>query len=251
MLSPMALIELTHTHHIVTAEFNRPDKHNALSLELIEALHDALDAIEQDRDMRVLILGGLGKSFCAGMDLRGVLNDVNAMGSMLSGLGRATYRIRQLPVPVIARVQGAAIGGGCGFAAVADIAITHPEAKLGYPEVSLGICPAVVAPWLVRKIGHGPARAMLLQGGTRNGEAAFKMGLVDHLVPHQELNTATIDLAEKLSHGGGAAVAATKAWLNELEGPVSLETLERGAVLSTDVIAGAEAQERLKKLYSR
>jgi enoyl-CoA hydratase/carnithine racemase len=92
---------------------------------------------------------------------------------------------------------------------------------------------------------------MLLQGGTRNGEAAFKMGLVDHLVPHQELNTATIDLAEKLSHGGGAAVAATKAWLNELEGPVSLETLERGAVLSTDVIAGAEAQERLKKLYSR
>jgi methylglutaconyl-CoA hydratase len=251
MLSTMALVELTHTDHIVTAEFNRAEKHNALSPELIESLHEALDALERDQDMRVLILGGLGKSFCAGMDLRGVLNDVNAMGEMLSGLGRATYRLRQLPVPVIARVQGAAIGGGCGFAAVADLAITHPEAKLGYPEVSLGICPAVVAPWLIRKIGAGPARAMLLQGGTQSGEAAYEMGLVDHLVQREELDGAAMDLAQKLARGGGVAIAATKAWLNELEGPVSLETLERGAVLSTEVIAGEDAQERLKKLYSR
>lgn len=251
MISPMALVELTHTHHVVTAEFNRPEKHNALSPALIEALHTALDALEQDHDMRVLILGGLGKSFCAGMDLRGVLHDVDAMGTMLSSLGRATYRIRQLPVPVIARVQGAAIGGGCGFAAVADMAITHPEAKLGYPEVSLGICPAVVAPWLIQKIGAGPARAMLLQGGTSSGKVAHEMGLVDHLVQREELNDAAMELAQKLARGGRVAVAATKAWLNELEGPVSLEILEEGAARSTQVIAGEEAQACLKKLYSR
>ncbi|MDP6479528.1 MAG: enoyl-CoA hydratase/isomerase family protein [Phycisphaerales bacterium] len=247
----MPLVDLTRAGTIVTAEFNRPEKHNALSPELIEALHLALDELEQDRDMRVLILGGRGKSFCAGMDLRGVLEDVDAMGGMLSGLGRATWRLRQLSVPVIARIQGAAIGGGCGFAAVADLAITHPEAKLGYPEVGLGVCPAVVAPWLVRKIGTGPARAMLLQGGTMDGVAALNNGLIDRLVERSELERLTMDLAETLASGGRHAMAATKAWLNELEGPVPLELLERGAILSTEVIAGDEAQTRLKKLFSR
>jgi methylglutaconyl-CoA hydratase len=246
----MPLVEVTRTDTIVTAEFNRPDKHNALSPELIDALHLVLDEVEQDRDMRVLILGGRGKSFCAGMDLRGVLDDVDAMGRMLSGLGRATWRLRQLPVPVIARIQGAAIGGGCGFAAVADLAVTHPEAKLGYPEVGLGVCPAVVAPWLIRKIGAGPARAMLLRGGTMDGHAAMERGLVDQLADRELLDETTMELARELATGARHAMAATKAWLNELERAVPLEVLERGAVLSTEVIAGDEAQARLNKLFS-
>ncbi len=247
----MSRSEITRAETIVTVEFNRPEKHNALSPELIEALLAALDDIEQDRDMRVLILGGRGKSFCAGMDLRGVLDNVEAMGKMLSGLGAATWRLRQLPVPIIARIQGAAIGGGCGFAAVADMAVAHPEAKLGYPEVGLGICPAVVAPWLIRKIGAGPARTMLLQGGTMDGVAALRSGLIDHLVELDELEQSTERLAETLAGGGRFAMAATKAWLNELEGSVPQEVLERGAILSTEVIAGDEAQTRLKKLFSR
>jgi methylglutaconyl-CoA hydratase len=246
----MPLVELTRTDTVVTAEFNRPDKHNALSPDLIDALHDVLDELERDRDMRVLILGGRGKSFCAGMDLRGVLDDVDAMGGMLGGLGRATWRLRQLPVPVIARIQGAAIGGGCGFAAVADLAVTHPEARLGYPEVGLGVCPAVVAPWLIRKIGAGPARAMLLQGGTMDGQAALDTGLVDRLTAREELEDATMELARTLAGGARHAMAATKAWLNELEGSVPLELLERGAVLSTEVMSGDEAQARLNKLFS-
>ncbi|MDP6987553.1 MAG: enoyl-CoA hydratase/isomerase family protein [Phycisphaerales bacterium] len=246
----MALVELTREGSILTAEFNRPEKRNALSPDLIEALHAALDELEQDRDMRVLLLTGRGTSFCAGMDLRGVLDDVDAMGRMLSGLGRATWRLRQLPVPVIARVQGAAIGGGCGFAAVADIAISHPEAKLGYPEVGLGICPAVVAPWLIRKIGAGPARAMLLQGGTMDGVAALRRGLIDQLVEQDELEHAAMGLAKTLARGGRHAMAATKGWLNELEDSVPPELLERGAILSTEVIAGDEAQMRLKTLFS-
>jgi methylglutaconyl-CoA hydratase len=245
----MPLLEITRESDVVTLELNRPEKRNALSPDLIAALHAALDDIESDATVRVVILGGLGKCFCAGMDLRGVLDDPAAMGAMLSELARATGRLRALPVPTIARVHGAAIGGGCGLAAVTDLAVTHPEAKLGYPEVTLGVCPAVVAPWLIRKIGAGPARAMLLQGGTHSGDAALAMGLVDRVVSRETLSQTTQDMAQKLSEGAPDAIAVTKQWLNELDGSIDSKMLERGAALSAQVIAGAEAQARLQPLY--
>jgi len=183
------------------------------------------------------------------MDLRGVLDDADAMGGMLRGLARATGRIRALTVPTIARVHGAAIGGGCGLAAVTDLAVTHPDATLGYPEVTLGVCPAVVTPWLIRKIGAGPARAMLLQGGTITGEAAHARGLVDRLYAADELASGTAAMATKLAAGGAEAIAVTKRWLNELDGSCNPAMLDRGADLSAAVIAGEEAQTRLRPLY--
>jgi len=245
----MSLIEHIRDGGTLTLEFNRPDKRNALSPELIQALHASLDEVEQDPSIRVLVLGGRGRAFCAGMDLRGVLDDPAAMGAMLKGLGRATLRLRGLPIPTIARVQGAAIGGGCGLSAVTDLAISHPEAQLGYPEVSLGVCPAVVAPWLIRKIGAGPARALLLQGGRMSGSEALELGLVDRLVPADELDASTAEMAANLAAGGADAMAVTKRWLNELDHSIDETMVDRGAALSAEVIAGAEAQARLKPLY--
>ncbi|MDP7029188.1 MAG: enoyl-CoA hydratase/isomerase family protein [Phycisphaerales bacterium] len=245
----MSLIETTRHEGIVTLELNRPEKRNALSAALIEAMHGSLDALESDDTMRVLIIAGRGPCFCAGMDLRGVLDDAEAMGGMLRRLATATGRIRQLAVPTIARIHGAAIGGGCGLAAVTDFAVTHPEAKLGYPEVTLGVCPAVVAPWLIRKIGAGPARAMLLQGGTVTGEAALAMGLVDALHEPNDLTEQTVAMAAKLATGGRDAIAVTKQWLNALDGSLDPEMLERGAEHSARIIAGDEAQARLRPLY--
>lgn len=247
----MSSITISRTDRIATVELNRPDKRNALSPTLIADLHQALDDIEGDEQIAVMILGGHGKSFCAGMDLRGVLEDAAAMGGMLRELARATWRIRMLPIPTIARVQGAAIGGGCGLAAVTDLAITHPEARLGYPEVTLGVCPAVVAPWLIRRIGAGPARSLLLQGGTHSGEEARSLGLVDRLVSHEELEEAASSMANRLTEGGPEAIAVTKQWLNELDGSCTLDTLLRGAELSAKVIAGEEAQARLQPRFGQ
>ena len=247
----MSLINLTSEDGVFTLELNRPEKRNALSPELIESLHQALDALESESTLRVLVIGGSGKSFCAGMDLRGVLHDPKAMGGMLRGLALATGRIRSLPVATIACVHGAAIGGGCGLAAVTDLAVAHPEVKLGYPEVTLGICPAVVAPWLIRKIGAGPARAMLLQGGTCAGAEALRLGLVDRLVPRDSLKETVASMAADLARGGQNAIAVTKAWLNELDESPSAEILLQGADLSAEVIAGEEAQARLAPLYNR
>ncbi|MHC5023353.1 MAG: enoyl-CoA hydratase/isomerase family protein [Planctomycetota bacterium] len=245
-----SLVRLDVADGIATLTLNRPEKRNALSPELIDAAGEALSSIERDVSLRVMILAGAGRSFCAGMDLRGILDDAAAMGGMLHGLSLVMRRIRRLAIPTIARVQGAAVGGGCGLMVVTDFAITHPEAKVGYPEVDLGVCPAVVAPWLIRKIGSGPARAMLLAGGTMSGQAGFEAGLATHLADAAELEAAALALAQSLAQGGRAALSVTKTWLNELDGSMADAPLDRAAALSAEVIAGDEAQERLHRVLS-
>ena len=242
------------TDGIATITLNRPDKANAMSRALIDAFGAAVDAVAARcapvGDVRVVVVAGAGKAFCAGMDLRGVMDDPAAMGQMLRGLSRASRALRRLPVPTIARVQGAAVGGGCGLMVVTDFAVTHPEARVGYPEVDLGICPAVVAPWLVRRIGAGRARAMLLAGGTLTGQQGFEAGLATHLCAADELDATVTGLARRLAGGGPNALATTKRWLNELDGSMDDAVLDRAAELSAQIIAGTEAQERLRKAFA-
>ena len=243
------LVLLTIDDGIATLTMNRPEARNALSLQLINAMGDALGQIEADDTLRVMILTGAGKCFCSGMDLKGVMSDPITMADMLRGLSQITRRIRRLTIPVIARVQGAAVGGGCGLMVTADVAITHPEAKVGYPEVDLGLCPAVVAPWLMRRIGPGRARAMLLAGGTMTGTEGFEAGLASHLVEADQLESTATELARSLCKGGKEALAVTKRWLNELDGSQEDAVLDKAAELSAKVIAGEEAQTRLRELF--
>lgn len=234
---------------IVTLEFNRPETRNALSMQVITEFEAALAEIAKDASVRVLILAGAGKSFCAGMDLRAVADDPIVMGNMLRALGRATLTIRKLTIPTIAKVQGAAIGGGCGLMVVCDFAVVHDAAKVGYPEVDLGICPAVVAPWLVKKIGAGAARAMLLAGGTMSGEEGFRRGLATHLATLEELDAKCDELALRLAKGGPNAIAATKDWLAQLDGSYEDAVILEAAEISARLIAGEEAQARLKSIW--
>jgi len=244
------MIRLHQNQGITTMTLNRPSKRNALSLELIEAMHEKLEEVERDKEMRVFVLAGEGRSFCAGMDLKGVIDDPAKMKQMLRRFSEATKRIRSLPVPTIATAQGAAVGGGCGLMVVCDFAFTHPEAKVGYPEVDLGVCPAVVAPWLIKKLGAGKARAMLLAGGTMSGEQGFQAGLATHLCEQDALLYSVDSFAMNLARGGKDAMATTKKWLNELDGSLDDDVLRRAADLSAEIIAGEEAQSRLKPLYS-
>ena len=237
------------TAGIVQISLNRPDARNALNFELIEQLEHAVKTVAANSAARVLVLSGNGKSFCAGMDLRGVLNDAQKMGLMLHGLARVGLALRKLSIPVIAKVQGAAIGGGCGLVVACDFAFTHEQAKLGYPEVDLGVCPAVVAPFLISKVGAGRARALLLAGGLVDGKEAVRIGLATRLVSVDELDSATTDFAQKLSTGGPNAIATTKRWLHELDGLLDESTLSKAADLSATIIAGNEAQERLRARF--
>ncbi len=245
------LVHLADREGVSTLTLSRPDHRNALSLPLIRAMGDAVRRVAGDTAARVLVVAGAGKSFCAGMDLKAVADDPVAMGEMLRELSRVSRAIRRLAIPTIARVQGAAIGGGCGLMVVCDFAVTHPEAKLGYPEVDLGVCPAVVAPWLIKRIGAGRARAMLLAGGTMSGAEGFDAGLATHLCPLDQLDATVGSLATRLVSGGPNALAATKRWLNELDGSNEDAVLEKAADISAAIIAGDEAQVRLKAIFAR
>ncbi|HMN41927.1 MAG TPA: enoyl-CoA hydratase/isomerase family protein [Phycisphaerales bacterium] len=249
----MNLAELKAAGPIATLSLNRPEQRNALSIDLLEGLHARLDELramgEAGNGPRVVILTGAGKSFCAGMDLKQVLGEPGAPLKLLTSLAEATVKIRTLSAVTIAAVNGAAVGGGCGLTTVCDFAVTHADSKMGFPEVDLGVCPAVVAPWLVRKIGAGRARAMLLRGGLMSGREAHAAGLVTECVESREgLDAAVQSLAERLATGGPKALAATKRLLNEIDGSLDMELARRSATVSAEVLAmpGAIAMLRAK-----
>ncbi|MEO1585289.1 MAG: enoyl-CoA hydratase/isomerase family protein [Planctomycetota bacterium] len=235
-----------------TLTLNRPDQRNALSIEMLAAAHGCMDELEsKSSPPTVLVLTGAGKSFCAGMDLSQVIIDDASQADipreLLTSLAKLTHRLRLLPSVTLAEVNGAAIGGGCGLACVCDLAVTHADSVMGFPEVDLALCPAVVAPWLVRKIGAGAARRVLLCGGTITGAEAHSTGIVDKAVPTRDDLSGEVDaLVRSLCAGGPLALRATKQLLNTIDGSVDADALLRGADLSASVLVSDDAQARLR-----
>lgn len=255
----MPLCTLQFAGPVAMLALNRPEARNALSVDLLADLHARLDELAAlcakdpsgATGPRVCVVEGEGKAFCAGMDLKAVLDQPGAPAKLLASLAEATLKLRAIPIPTIARVQGAAIGGGCGVACVCDFAITHDDAKWGYPEVDLGVCPAVVAPWLIRRIGAGAARRVLLEGGTMPGSRAAALGLASRSVPRAEdLDAAVTELAKRLVDAGPRALRATKAWLNTLDGSDDVGAqVRRGAAISAEVVSSPEARQALRKKF--
>jgi len=234
---------------VATLTLNRPEKRNALSRGLLIAVRECVGAFAAEPSSTVLVLDGAGKAFSAGMDLKSALNEEGAAFELLSAIAELAIELRALPAVVIAKAHGAAIGGGCGLMVAADIAATHPDSKVGFPEVDLGVCPAVVAPLLAAKIGPGRARRVLLEGGTMSGREAFERGFVDVCVPREELDGRVGEMAGRIAKAGPRAIATTKAHLGAMDGGVIERLVREGAALSAEVIAGAEARERLSAIY--
>lgn len=254
----MSLATLDVRGPIATLTLNRPEQRNALSLDLLTALAECVEELKTRTTRaggpKVVIVRGAGKSFCAGMDLKAVLGasaaDNSLAEALLGGLAELTIEIRNLPAVVIAHAQGAAIGGGCGLTCVCDMSLTHDDAKVGFPEVDLAVCPAVVAPWVVRKVGAGRARQVLLRGGLLSGAEGAAMGLFDRSLPTAEaLENAVAELAERISGGGQLALRETKRLLNELDGSTDAQIVRRGAETSAYVVASDEAQAALRARF--
>lgn len=244
-MEPLATLEFTAP--VARLTLNRPGARNALSIDLLGALHARADELASRGDISVLVVTGAGKAFCAGMDLKAVLDDPAAPGTLLRLLAEFTLKLRALPMVTIARVNGAAIGGGCGVACVCDFVATHADSKMGFPEVDMGVCPAVVAPWVVRRVGAGRARSILLAGGLMTGRGAFECGLATHVSEDLAgLDGATEALASRLAQGGPSALRATKGLLNQLDGSLDGAVVLKGAELSAAVLRTDEARAMLR-----
>lgn len=198
----------------------RPEVRNALDEELIAATTSALRKEARDPAVRFVVLEGEGKVFCAGADLQYMqrlaaadhatnLEDARRLGELFS-------EVSHCPRPVVARVHGAAIGGGVGLVAAADFVVAAEGTKFGFTEVRLGIVPGVISPFAVRRLGPALCRRLFLTGEIFDAARALEHGLVDRCVPEDELDAAVDGVLEQLRVAGPQAQAAAKRLLDEI-----------------------------------
>jgi methylglutaconyl-CoA hydratase len=211
-------VHLAFDSAIATLTLNRPDKRNAISYELIDDLIRALDEVNQS-SARILIVTGAGKAFCSGMDLDNLktligrtpeqnLEDSRTMVQLF----RSLY---EFPKPTIAAVNGAAIAGGTGLALLCDFTLAVPEAKFGYTEVRIGFVPAIVSTFLLRQVGEKIARDLLLTGRIFDAAEALKIGLINEIVPPDNLLDRARALAAQLAENSPLSLFNTKRLLTE------------------------------------
>ncbi|MEO6325665.1 MAG: enoyl-CoA hydratase-related protein [Thermoanaerobaculia bacterium] len=212
--APRILIDRTHGGRVANVVLNRPELRNAFDDRLIEEASDVFQGLAFEPGVRVVVLSGAGKSFCAGADLNwmgrmaGYSLEENARDS--AALAALFQIVNECPRPVVARIHGAALGGGTGLAAVADIVIAAEGTLFGTTEVRLGILPAVISPYVVRKIGESNARLWFLTGERFDAREAQRAGLVHRVVPEAELDTAVEAVVGSLLLGGPEALAEAK-----------------------------------------
>lgn len=194
---------------------NRPEKRNALTDLLVQQLKEALSTAESDESAKVVVLQSTGEVFCSGADL-GYLQEMQQYSyeqnlSDSEHLKELFYQIYTLKKIVIASVQGHALAGGCGLATVCDFSFAVPDAQFGYTEVKIGFIPALVMVFLIRKIGEGRARYLLLEGELLSAKEAFRRGMIYKVVPADRLQQRVHEFAQKLiNNNSGNSMMLTK-----------------------------------------
>lgn len=216
-------VKVSTTDQVQTISLNRPDKRNALNATLVTALKEQLEETASRDGVRSIVLTGTGSVFSAGADLSSLkaMREAGPLENQQDSrhLAELFRQIYQHPKPVIAKVNGHAVGGGCGLAAVCDVAYAAEGAKLGFTEVRIGFVPAIVMVFLRRKLGETQTRDLLLRGRLVDAETAADLGLVTRAVPAEKLSPAVEDVARELGQEtSGSAVALTKQMLARIPG---------------------------------
>ena len=250
----MQTLTVTQSGPVITVTLNRPDVRNAFNETMVAEL-TAWAESAPSRDARVAVLAGAGRSFCAGADLGWMsktiayshaenVRDATAMAHMFD-------RLNSLPMPLVGRVHGAALGGGAGLAAVCDIVVAADTAVFGFTEVKLGIVPAVISPFAVAKIGVSAARELFLSGARFASVRAREIGLVHAVAPEMDLDAVVDSYVRELLTSGREAAAEAKALIARVAGRASADL----AALTADAIArrrvSAEGQEGMRAFLEK
>ncbi|MBV8727704.1 MAG: enoyl-CoA hydratase/isomerase family protein [Candidatus Eremiobacteraeota bacterium] len=248
------VLQISTSEKIARVTLNRPDVRNAFNAELMAELQRAFERLGSDDALRAVIVLGAGKTFCGGADINWMraslelsreenVSDAKRMSDMFATIDRC-------PKPVIARVHGAALGGGAGLVAVCDVAIASDDAQFGFTEAKLGILPAVISPFVIRKIGVSHARALFLTGERFGPERAENIGLVHDVVRFEDLDTAVDRVVDEIKTGGRGAIALAKKTIADVTAdPQNAREITSHAI--AEQRTSAEGQEGLRAFLER
>jgi methylglutaconyl-CoA hydratase len=240
---------------VVRVRMNRPDVRNALDVRMVAELSEAFSSIAADTQVRAVVLEGAGSTFSGGADI----NDMRRSLELSRDENRAdALRLSDLfagiddcPVPVIARVQSAALGGGSGLIAACDIVIAADDAIFGFTEARLGIVPAVISPFVLRKIGAGHARALFTTGERFGTERALRIGLVHRVVPAAELDAAVDATLDDVLACGPQAARMAKNIARTVLALDKREAREWTAATIAELRSSDEGQEGLRAFLEK
>jgi enoyl-CoA hydratase/carnithine racemase len=234
---------------------NRPDVRNAMNQQMVSDLRKAFAMLEVNREIRGIVLTGAGNTFCSGGDLHEMQAAYTASHydstNSTANFDQMLEAIVHAPQVVIARVNGAAMGGGLGLVCAADIAIASTDAVFGFPEVRLGIVPALISPYVIAQIGQANARRLMLTGTRFNAEAALAYGFVTSIHAPGALDEAVEAILAELRLCAPGALAACKRLINHIAAHDFSATSDFRAQLLDERRRSAEGQEGMQAFISR
>lgn len=241
--------------NVIEICLNRPELHNAFNDELIQQLTDEFKVLSQNEDLRLIVLTGEGKSFCAGADLNWMksMKDYSEAENKADSikLFELFEAIDNCPVPVLGKINGHALGGGLGLVAVCDFAMTTDRAKFGFTEVKLGLIPAVISAFCLKKIGFGQARSWFLSGEKFNGDVAMDMNLIHEVTCVEDFEENFNEVLDKFLTAGPQAARSAKELIKNLEKLDPSEVKEFTCSAIAKLRVGAEGQEGMSSLLEK
>lgn len=235
---------------------NRPEKRNALSFDVVSELQDAFEVLNKDENCKVIVLKANGKAFCAGADLdflqklqNFTFEDNFKDSSHLANLFDTIYQLDKI---VIAQIQGAALAGGCGLATICDFSFAAQSASFGYTEARIGFVPAIVMIYLIRKIGEGKARELLLSADIISAEQAKYYGLINYVIPDEQLGENVKNFAIRLcEQNSGQSMNFTKRMIADVQDMKIKDALEFAAKMNAEARATEDCKKGIQAFLNK
>lgn len=246
MTPPLIRLEKPHSG-VVTLTLSRADKRNALNVELLKQLCDAVETAQQDLSNRVLILSGDGPVFCAGLDLAEA-TDPTLSEESAEGIRRILTLLRESPLVVIGAAVGAAYAGGAGILAACDLVVASDDFRLGFPEVRRGLVAAMVSVALRQKVRQSELSELLLLGEPTSAERALQIGLLNWIVPRDQVMAKAIEVARTVLAGGPEAIRETKKLITGQSHTIEMAALKE---LHERIRNSTESKEGLNAFLER
>lgn len=243
------------TRGVAVLTLDRPEKHNALSAQMIAEITEAAERLGRDDSVRVVVLTGNGKSFCAGGDLGWMQDQIAADADQrfveAKKLALMLNALNVLPKPVIGKLQGNAFGGGVGMACVCDIAIADEAVKMGLTETKLGLIPATIGPYVLARMGEAMARRVFMSARIFSSEEAVTLGIIAKAVPTADLDIAVAAEVEAYLSCAPKAVARAKALARDLGPKIDDAVIDHTIHELVACWEGAEAQEGVAAFFDK